>query len=142
MNEFIHQLSYCVSLRHTSFLGRRNLHLVSEGECYAACVADRRMVDRHVPERLRELRNNLIALQQRILKDVNGMPLCFPRSALSLNGRNLHGGIFVGQPRQEELLDMVQDAELEEKAADKLLVNLSPYFRNGQTCSEEVRALT
>ena len=72
-----------------------NLHLVSERECYARCVADRRTVDRCIPERFRELRNNRVALQQRIEKEVNGMSLCFPAGALSLNGSNPRGGVLV-----------------------------------------------
>ncbi|MGI5935346.1 MAG: DEAD/DEAH box helicase [Oscillospiraceae bacterium] len=44
--------------------------------------------------------------------------------------------LTLGQPRQEELLDMINASELEDKALDKLFINLSPYFRNGQTCSD------
>ena len=72
-----------------------NLHLVSEGECYAPRVADRRMVDRCIPERGREFRNSLFALEQGIQKEVNGMPLCFPSGAFSLDGGNPRGGVLV-----------------------------------------------
>ena len=49
--------------------------------------------------------------------------------------------LTLGQPRQEELLDMIHAAELDDKALDKLFINLSPYFRNGRTCGTEVEAL-
>lgn len=40
--------------------------------------------------------------------------------------------LTLGQPRQEELLDTIHAAELDDTVLDKLFINLSPYFRNGQ----------
>ncbi|MDD3227898.1 MAG: DEAD/DEAH box helicase [Oscillospiraceae bacterium] len=49
--------------------------------------------------------------------------------------------LTLGQPRQEELLDAIHAAELDDEALDKLFINLSPYFRNGQACGEKVETL-
>ena len=38
--------------------------------------------------------------------------------------------LTMGQPRQEELLEMLASSGLTEEMIDKLLINLSPYYRN------------